>query len=86
MKISVLTRRSGQSLINDRTTLTSRAIILLFLGIIMCTGYWRLSYDPEDVQNRVSLIFFLLLSAYFVSEPFFALSLLLPFLFLLSIC
>src|SRR3990167_7694531 len=68
---SVLTRRQYQCTFNDRAHLFGSIIILFFLGVIMSTGYWRLSYDSLDVQNRVSLIFFMLLSSYMIAEPFF---------------
>eukprot|EP01096_Ripella_sp_DP13-Kostka_P012991 TRINITY_DN553_c0_g1_i1.p1 TRINITY_DN553_c0_g1~~TRINITY_DN553_c0_g1_i1.p1 ORF type:complete len:670 (+),score=256.24 TRINITY_DN553_c0_g1_i1:194-2203(+) len=72
-QILVLTRRSYTCLFNDKEVLSARVIVLVFLGIIMCSAYWQLSYDSQDVQNRVSLIFFVLLSSYMASEPFYGL-------------
>lgn len=68
-----LIRRKYQEIYNDRPMLISKFVIILVLAAILSTAYRNLSYSQEDVTNRVSLIFFMLLTSYLASEPFFAL-------------
>jgi hypothetical protein len=45
-----------------------------------------MDYGPEDVQNRVSLLFFLLMMAYISAQPYLLLSMCLRTLVLVVLC
>ena len=65
-----------QGIANEQEVLIGKIIILVILAIIIGTAYLQLSYDSMDIQNRIALIFFILLSCFMAAEPFFGLSIL----------
>jgi len=78
----ILTCRSFACLFNDTQRVIGEVVVLTFLGVILASGFWDLGYSAEDVQNRVSLLFFVLMMCYITAEPFFGLCLFSPsFLF-----
>jgi hypothetical protein len=77
----ILTCRAFACMAGSSDVVIGQAVVLFFLGIILSSGFWDLTYSQEDIQNRISLLFFLLLISQLVAQPLFGLCL---FFFLLS--
>eukprot|EP01096_Ripella_sp_DP13-Kostka_P013015 TRINITY_DN555_c0_g1_i12.p1 TRINITY_DN555_c0_g1~~TRINITY_DN555_c0_g1_i12.p1 ORF type:complete len:683 (-),score=270.81 TRINITY_DN555_c0_g1_i12:138-2150(-) len=69
----ILTCRAFACMAGSSDVVIGQAVVLFFLGIILSSGFWDLSYSQEDIQNRISLLFFLLLISQLVAQPLFGL-------------
>jgi len=38
------------------------------------SGFWRMGHGANDVQNRVSLIFFLMIMSFLTAQPYLNMS------------
>jgi len=69
-QLSVYTRRSFVDMVRAPGFWFTRILKLHVVGLIVSTAYFQLDYSPENVQNRVSLVFFLLLSTFLYAQSY----------------
>eukprot|EP01095_Lingulamoeba_sp_RSL-Kostka_P010783 TRINITY_DN3948_c0_g1_i1.p1 TRINITY_DN3948_c0_g1~~TRINITY_DN3948_c0_g1_i1.p1 ORF type:complete len:680 (+),score=210.21 TRINITY_DN3948_c0_g1_i1:92-2131(+) len=70
-QLTVLIRRYWQQQSNNKAVPLVPVIILLIIGILIGSSFFQVGYDQQDIQNRVSLLFFLILTSFFIAQPFF---------------
>ena len=69
-QLRVYTHRSFVDMVRSPGFVFTRILKLHIVGLIVCTVYAQLSYSPEDVQNRISLLFFMLLCTFLLAQTF----------------